>query len=110
MFNPNTLKKDFPIFSQDRGLVYLDTTATSLKPRAVIDALTSYYNTYSANIYRGIYSISEKATSAYENTREAVAKFINASSSEEVIFTRNTTESLNLIAYSLGEEIIQKDD
>lgn len=106
MFDPKTIKKDFPIFQNDPTLVYLDSGATSLKPKQVIDKITEYYNQYSANVFRGIYKISERATEEYEKTREVTAKFINAQNPEEIIFTRNATESLNLIAYSLGRGII----
>lgn len=104
------IKKDFPIFDNYPNLVYLDSTATSLKPRVVIDKLIEYYSKYSANIFRGVYQISERATEEYEETRKIVAKFINTQKVEEIVFTRNTTESLNLIAYSLGRKIIGKND
>lgn len=110
MINFQNLKKDFPIFKYHPNLVYLDSTATSLKPKVVIDKVREYYEKYSANVFRGIYQISEKATEEYEETRQVVAKFINAKSSDEVIFTRNTTESINLVAYSLGREIVGKGD
>lgn len=110
MLNPDKLKKDFPIFHNIPKLVYLDSTATSLKPQSVIDKLREYYEMYSANIYRGIYHLSERATEEYENTREVIASFIHAKSSGEVIFTRNTSESLNLLRYSLAEKIIEKGD
>lgn len=103
------LKSDFPIFKNNPFLVYLDSTATSLKPQIVIDKLVEYYRQYSANIFRGVYKISEKATEEYEKTREVIGSFIGAKK-EEIIFTRNTTESINLIAYSLGRKIIEKDD
>jgi len=109
MFNLSQIKKDFPIFENNPSLVYLDSTATSLKPRPVIEKLFEYYSKYSANIFRGIYSLSEKATEEYEKTREKIAKFINAKS-KEIIFTRNTTESLNLLAYSLGRKIVEKNN
>ncbi len=109
MANFSNIKKDFPIFQNNPDLVYLDSTATSLKPKNVIEALNEYYQEYSANIYRGVYAISEKATEEYEMTRNTIARFINAQS-EEVIFTRNTTESLNLIAYALGRMIVEKKD
>jgi cysteine desulfurase/selenocysteine lyase len=109
MFNVSQIKKDFPIFENNPSLVYLDSTATSLKPRPVIEKLVEYYSKYSANIFRGVYSLSEKATEEYEKTREKIAKFINGKK-EEIIFTRNTTESLNLLAYSLGRKIIEKND
>lgn len=104
------LKKDFPIFNHDPSLVYLDSTATSLKPLTVVNKLKEYYEQYSANIFRGVYHISEKATAEYEETRKVVAQFIGAENSNEVIFTRNTTESINLIAYALGREIINEGD
>jgi len=109
MLNILQIKKDFPIFENNPSLVYLDSTATSLKPRPVIEKLVEYYSKYSANIFRGVYSLSEKATEEYEKTREKIAKFINGKK-EEIIFTRNTTESLNLLAYSLGRKIIEKND
>ncbi len=113
MFNPEISKKDFPIFSRKingKPLVYLDNASTSQKPKSVIDALTNYYKTFNANTHRGIHSMSEEATMAYEKTREHVAKFINAPLSKEIIFTRNTTEAINLVAYSWGETNIHKDD
>ncbi len=110
MLNSTNIKKDFPIFKTHPGLVYLDSAATTLKPQSVIDKLVEYYSQYSANVKRGIYKISERATEEYEKTRALVSNFINASKSEEVIFTRGTTESINLIAYSLGREIIGKGD
>ncbi|OGK17296.1 hypothetical protein A2774_03780 [Candidatus Roizmanbacteria bacterium RIFCSPHIGHO2_01_FULL_39_12c] len=104
------IKKDFPIFNNDPDLVYLDSTATSLKPRPVIEKEREYYEKYSANVFRGIYKISEKATEEYEETRKIVQVFISAGSSNEIVFTRNTTESLNLVAYSLGRKIISQGD
>ena len=109
MLNVSQIKKDFPIFKNNPSLVYLDSTATSLKPKPVIDKLVEYYSKYSANIFRGVYSLSEKATEEYEKTREKIARFINAKK-EEIVFTRNTTESLNLLAYSLGRKIIEKNN
>jgi cysteine desulfurase/selenocysteine lyase len=103
------IKKDFPIFKNNPGLIYLDSTATSLKPKSVIDKEVEYYSQYSSNVKRGIYDLGEKATKEYENSRIMVAKFINAKP-EEVIFTRGTTESINLIAYALGRQIIGKND
>ena len=103
-------KLDFPIFKHKPNLVYLDSAATSLKPKSVIDKQSEYYEKYSANVFRGIYSLSEKATEEYESTRKVVAEFINAQKPEEVIFTRSTTESINLVAYSLGRKIIGEGD
>src|SRR3989304_9057644 len=110
MLNRNLIQKQFPIFQHQSNLVYLDSTATSLKPKIVIDKIKEYYEEYSANIFRGIYPMSEKATVEFEETRNAVSKFINASKSSEIIFTRNATESLNLLAYSLGRKIIESGD
>src|SRR3989338_10485451 len=98
MFNPKKIKKDFPIFKYNPEVVYLDSTATSLKPQSVIDKENEYYIKYCANIFRGIYTISEEATAEYENVRDKVARFINAPSRDEIVFTRNTTESINLVA------------
>ena len=95
------IKKDFPIFSRQingRDLVYLDSAATTQKPLEVIDSITSYYKNCNSNIHRGIYSISIEATELYENARNTIAKFINANSSREIIFTRNATEAINLVA------------
>lgn len=104
------LKNDFPIFKKNKKFVYLDSAATSLKPQVVIDKITDYYQNYSANVFRGVYRISEKATYEFEETRKIVAKFINAQDVNEIIFTRNTTEALNLVAYSLGKKIVGKHD
>jgi len=110
MLDIKTIKKQFPIFQNQPDLVYLDSTATSLKPASMINKLTEYYEQYSANVFRGIYPISEKATLEFEETRNIVAKFINANKPEEIVFTRNTTESLNLLAYSLGRKIVASGD
>ena len=99
--NFHHIKKDFPIFSRQingRDLVYLDSAATTQKPIEVIDSITSYYKNCNSNIHRGIYSISIEATELYENARNTIAKFINANSSREIIFTRNATEAINLVA------------
>ena len=96
------IRHDFPLLQRrinGKPIVYLDSTATALKPQSVIDAVNHYYTECTANVFRGIYTISEEATAGYEHGRELVAKFIN-SPTEEIIFTRNATESLNLIAYS----------
>ncbi|MDA1316661.1 MAG: SufS family cysteine desulfurase [bacterium] len=104
------VKKDFPIFEAHPELIYLDSGATSLKPQPVIDAIVEYYSTYSANIHRGLYKISEKASAEYEETRSVVARFINAPSPDEVIFTHGTTESINLVASTLGPERVTEGD
>lgn len=110
MFDSAKIKKDFPIFAHHKNLVYLDSTATALKPQQVIDKENEYYSNYSANIFRGIYKISERATSEYELVRESVAKFIEAESSKEIVFVRNATEAINLVAHSWGELYVQKGD
>ncbi|MBI4226346.1 aminotransferase class V-fold PLP-dependent enzyme [Candidatus Roizmanbacteria bacterium] len=105
-----SLKSDFPIFKYHPDLVYLDSTATSLKPKSVIDKVSEYYEQYSANVFRGVYEISEKATEEYEQTRKILGNFINSKKTEEIILTRSTTESINLVAYSLGRKIINEGD
>ncbi|MEK7495729.1 MAG: SufS family cysteine desulfurase [Patescibacteria group bacterium] len=110
MLNIQNIKKQFPIFQNQPGLVYLDSTATSLKPKVVIDKIKEYYEKYSANVFRGIYPMSEKATMEFEETRNVVSKFINTNKPEEIVFTRNATESLNLLAYSLGRKIVESGD
>ena len=94
-----SIKKEFPIFNHHPDLVYLDSAATALKPQCVIDAMNKYYTEYSANVHRGIYALSNRATAAYEQAREDVASFIGAHPSE-IIFTRNATEAINLVAYA----------
>lgn len=104
---------DFKILDQkinQKRLVYLDNAATTQKPIQVIEALSDYYKSYNANPHRGAHTLSIEATKAYEDTRQKVADFINARSSEEIIFTKNTTESLNLVAYSYAFNNLNKDD
>ncbi|MDA1061124.1 MAG: aminotransferase class V-fold PLP-dependent enzyme, partial [bacterium] len=113
MLNPQDLKKDFPILSRQingKSLVYLDNASTTQKPRQVIEALTKFYETANANIHRGVHTLSEEATENYENTRKHTAKFINAKSEKEIVFTKNTTESINLVAQSWGNTNIGKND
>ena len=102
-------KDEFPIL-QERKISYLDSGATTQKPQCVIDAIESYYKECNANPHRGAYSLSIEATEKYESTREKIAKFINAKNREEIIFSKNATESLNLIAYSYGLYNLKKDD
>src|SRR6266699_5612194 len=113
MRTPEDIRKDFPILERQvhgKPLVYLDSTASSQKPRAVIEAISKYYETYHANVHRGVYQISEEATAAMEKARVKVARFINARQGKQIIFTRNTTESINLIAYSWGSANISVGD
>ncbi len=106
MYDVESVRAQFPILSRahqsGQPLVYLDNAATSQKPERVIDAMTRYYREYNSNVHRGIHQLSEEATAAYEGARKAVARFINAGSWREVVFTRGTTEALNLVAYAWG--------
>ncbi|HEX7472353.1 MAG TPA: cysteine desulfurase [Candidatus Limnocylindrales bacterium] len=111
--DPVALRADFPILQQQingHRFVYLDSASTSQKPNVVIDAVSDYYREYNANVHRGIYTIGEKATAAYEAARVKVARFINAPDSHEVIFTRNATEAINLVAYAWGRKNISRGD
>lgn len=111
--NVTEIRKQFPILERTvkgRPLVYFDNAATSQKPLEVIEALTHYYSHYNANIHRGIHTLAEEATMAYEATRVAVQEFIGASSSDEVIFTRGTTEAINLVANTWGRQHIGAGD
>ena len=102
-------KKDFPLF-KNRDISYLDSGATSQKPQYVINAIEEFYKKFNANPHRGAYSLSLEATEQYENTREKIAKFINARNKEEIIFSKNASESLNLIAYSYGLSNLKQND
>jgi cysteine desulfurase / selenocysteine lyase len=105
IFDVNEVRNDFPILKKivnGKPLVYFDNAATSQKPNSVINAITDYYRNYNSNIHRGVYSISVEASDAYENAKETVRSFINAKETREIIFTRGTTEAVNLAAYSYG--------
>lgn len=107
------IRKEFPVLHQQingRDLVYLDNAATNQKPKRVIDALVDYYSGYNANIHRGIHTLAEKATRAFEQTRETVKDFINAPASEQIIFTRGVTESINLVAATYGKAFVREGD
>lgn len=114
----NKYRKDFPLFKaideknsvDNNGLVYMDSAATAQRPYIVLNAMTHFYSTQNANPLRGLYSLSERATKAYEDARDVVAKFLNAKSSSEVIFTRNASESLNLVANTYGMKNVNKGD
>ena len=113
MFDINKIRNDFPILSRtvyDRPLVYLDNAATTQKPRQVVEAITDEYYNVNANVHRGVHYLSQQATDLHEEAREKVRRFINARSTSEVIFTRGTTESLNLVASSFCEEFMQEGD
>ena len=107
--NTEQIKKDFPIL-ENREIAYLDSGATTQKPKQVIKAVEEFYEKYNANPHRGAYTLSMEATEIYEDTRTKIAKFINAKHREEIIFSKNATESLNLIAYSYGMDNLKKDD
>jgi cysteine desulfurase / selenocysteine lyase len=111
--DPVALRRDFPILRQEingHPLIYLDSASSSQKPQVVIDAVDTYYSEYNANVHRGIYTIGEKATAAYERARATVGHFINAPDSHGIVFTRNATEAINLVAYSWGRRNIARGD
>lgn len=113
MYDINQIRNDFPILGRtvyDRPLVYLDNAATTQKPRRVVEAITEEYYNVNANVHRGVHYLSQKATDLHEEAREKVRRFINAGSTSEVIFTRGTTESLNLIVSSFCDEFMQAGD
>ncbi len=113
MLDINTIRNDFPILSRtvyDRPLVYLDNAATTQKPRQVVEAITEEYYNVNANVHRGVHYLSQQATELHENARETVRRFINARSTNEVVFTRGTTESLNLVASSFCDAFMQEGD
>ncbi|MDP3779143.1 MAG: SufS family cysteine desulfurase [bacterium] len=107
-----SIRNDFPIFARRQGVpfVYLDSAATSLKPKRVLDAMLEYYESYSANVSRGVYEMAEQATNAYENSRGVAAHFIGANRPEEIVFVRNATEAINLLVASFGGLILREGD
>ena len=112
-FDVASIRKQFPALSRQvkgKPLVYFDNAATTQKPQTVIDALVNYYSNYNANIHRGIHTLAEEATAAFESTRDAVQQFINAESREQIIFTGGTTESINLVAQTWGRQNINAGD
>ena len=104
------IKKDFPIFNNHQDLIYLDNAATSQKPQIVIDRIVKFYSNENANVHRGVYPLSEQASEAYDLARQAVANFIGAKTGKEIIFTKGTTESLNLVAQSFALESLKNGD
>ena len=111
MLDVKNIKNDFPTFkSKEKNFIYLDSASTSQKPQSVIDSVSSYYDSYSANIHRALYEIGEKATDKYESVREKVRKFMNVPDSHSIIFSSGTTESINLIAYAWGTKNLNNDD
>ena len=111
--NVNAIKRDFPIIDREingKRLVYLDSASSSQKPLAVLDTMDDVYRTHYANIHRGVYAIAEQATAEYEQAREKVARFVNAKDSAEIVFTRNATESINLVAYTWARQNLREGD
>lgn len=111
--NISEIRSAFPVLDQEvngKKLIYFDNAATTQKPAVVIDAISDYYKQFNANIHRGLHSLAERATAAYENTRKTVQQFINANEVEEVIFTSGTTESINLVANAFGRKFLQPGD
>src|SRR4051794_7071169 len=107
------LRGEFPILAEKahgKPLVYLDNAATTQKPRVVLDAITTYYTSQNANVHRGVHVLSERATAAYEGSRAVIARFLNAASEQEIIFTRNATEGVNLVAQSWGRANVKAGD
>lgn len=107
------VRVDFPILHQDingKPLIYLDNAATSQKPLAVLDALQHYYQHDNANVHRGVHTLSSRATDAYEGARDKVAGFVNAASRQEIVYTRNASEAINLVAYAWGNSNLQRGD
>ncbi len=113
MYDITAIRKDFPILGREvykRPLVYLDNGATTQKPRCVVDAMVDEYYNVNANVHRGVHFLSQQATDLHEQSRETVRRFINAKNVSEIIFTRGTTESINLLAFSFGEAFVKKGD
>ena len=111
MLDVNNIRNDFPAFrSKKKNFIYLDSASTSQKPQSVIDTVSSYYSSYAANIHRALYEIGEKATNKYEGVRDKVKQFMNVPDSHSIIFSRSTTESINLIAYAWGAKNISQND
>ena len=109
-FNLENIRKDFPILDQEINgspLAYFDNAASTQKPKAVIDAIKNYYEQDHANVHRGVHTLSVRATELYEESRTKIAKFINANTSNEVVFTKGTTESINVLASTLSGLINQ---
>ena len=110
MFDAHALKKQFPIFTHHPDLIYLDNAATMQKPLCVLDAERFYYEHHNANVHRGAHRLATAATDAFEDARQVVAKFINAASFDEIVFTRGTTEAINLVANTWGNDLVASDE
>jgi cysteine desulfurase/selenocysteine lyase len=109
-FDPRTLRREFPIFANNPDLVFLDSGASAQKPRAVIDCIADYYRTDYANVHRGVYRLSARSTELFEEAREKVQRFLNAADPREIVFVRNTTEAINLVAQSWGRAFLEPGD
>jgi cysteine desulfurase/selenocysteine lyase len=109
-FDPRRLRREFPIFANNPNLVYLDSAASAQKPRAVIDRIAEYYRTDYANVHRGVYRLSARSTELYEEARDKVRRFLNAADPREIVFVRNTTEAINLVAQSWGPAFLKEGD
>src|SRR5574344_399527 len=113
MYDVMRVREDFPILSREiygKPLVYLDNGATTQKPRCVVEAMVDEYYNVNANVHRGVHFLSQKATDLHESSRETVRAFITAKSTSEILFTRGTTESINLLAFSFGEACVHEGD
>ena len=113
LFNHSAIRNDFPILSRkvnNKPLIYLDSAATAQKPQVVIDAVDNYYKFQNANIHRGVHTLSQEITIAYEEARATVKKHLNAAHVHEIIFTKGTTDSINLVAYSFGKKYVNEGD
>ena len=109
-FDPRALRREFPIFANNPGLVFLDSGASAQKPRAVIDRIADYYRTDYANVHRGVYRLSARSTQLFEEAREKVQHFLNAADPREIVFVRSTTEAINLVAQSWGPAFLKPGD
>src|SRR5579859_5093234 len=109
-FDPRQLRREFPIYENNPGLVFLDSAASAQKPRAVIDGTAQYYRTDYANVHRGVYRLSARSTELFEEARDKVRRFLNAAQAREIVFVRNSTEAINLVAQSWGAAFLREGD
>jgi cysteine desulfurase / selenocysteine lyase len=109
-FDPRRLRREFPVFQTHPDLVFLDSAASAQKPRIVIDGIADFYRTDYANVHRGVYRLSQRSTDLFEEAREKTRSFLNAADADEIVFVRNTTEAINLVAYSWGNAFVRADD
>src|SRR5689334_24936424 len=108
--DPRAIRKDFPVFARNPGLVFLDSGASAQKPAGVIDGVAEYYRSDYANVHRGVYRLSARSTELYEEAREKVRRFLNAADAREIVFVRNATEAINLVAQSWGATFLKPGD